>query len=240
MTLRRGSRALVQVVAVAILILTCVLAWAPNGSAETVAAPHLTSRLVHAHASDPAIYGDASAYTTLERGPPVLTPRSNIAAPGSAVGHAPDGASWRPDPAPAKSHSVDGLHLPWTLIDRSSVVIGTRARAAAGNSSPSGTGGVAAEGGRAAAVNGETAATALGRSMHKSWNYGPGFEKEFTLKAGGRIDAINFETRVVVELKPNNPRALRLGQSQLDDYIAKLNAQFPGAPWTGRIETYGP
>lgn len=100
--------------------------------------------------------------------------------------------------------------------------------------------GVAAEGGTAAAVNGETAATALGRPTHAAWDYGPGFEKEFTLEAGGRVDAINFETREVVELKPNNPRQIRLGGQQLDDYIAKLNAQFPGDPWTGRLVTYGP
>ena len=90
------------------------------------------------------------------------------------------------------------------------------------------------------AVNGETAATKLGREMHKSWDYGPGFEKEFTLEAGGRVDAINFETREVIELKPNNPRAIRLGERQVADYIAKLNEQFPGDPWTGQVVTYGP
>jgi Restriction endonuclease fold toxin 9 len=90
------------------------------------------------------------------------------------------------------------------------------------------------------AVNGETAATKLGREMHKSWDYGPGFEKEFTLDAGGRVDAINFETREVIELKPNNPRAIRLGERQVADYVAKLNEQFPGDPWTGQVVTYGP
>ena len=96
----------------------------------------------------------------------------------------------------------------------------------------------AAEEGTAAAVNGETAATAYGRDMHTSWDFGPGFKPEFSLRAGGRVDAINFETREIVELKPNNPRAIRLGNKQLDDYIAKLNEQFPGDPWTGRIVTY--
>lgn len=97
-----------------------------------------------------------------------------------------------------------------------------------------------AEEGASVAVNGETAATALGRATHAAWDYGPGFEKEFTLEAGGRVDAINFETREVVELKPNNPRQIRLGGRQLDGYIAKLNAEFPGAPWIGRLVTYGP
>jgi len=89
-----------------------------------------------------------------------------------------------------------------------------------------------------AAVNGETTATKLGRQMHASWDYGPGFQKEFTLRAGGRVDAINFDTREVLELKPNNPRQITLGNKQLAGYIAKLNEQFPGKPWTGRVVTY--
>ena len=91
---------------------------------------------------------------------------------------------------------------------------------------------------KTAPVNGETAATALGRATHKSWDYGPGFSKEFTLKAGGRVDALNMQTRHVIELKPNNPRAIRLGERQLDGYIEKLNEQFPGEPWTGSVVTY--
>ncbi len=90
------------------------------------------------------------------------------------------------------------------------------------------------------AINGETTATRLGREMHASWDYGPGFTKEFTLRGGGRVDAINFETRQVIELKPNNPRAIRLGNRQIEDYLAKLNEQFPGEPWTGSVVTYGP
>ena len=46
----------------------------------------------------------------------------------------------------------------------------------------------------AAAINGETAATRFGRLMHQTYDYGPGFEREFTLESGGRVDAINFET----------------------------------------------
>lgn len=74
--------------------------------------------------------------------------------------------------------------------------------------------------------------------MHQSYDYGPGFTREFTLKAGGRVDGINFDTREVVELKPNNPRAIRLGERQLEGYIEKLNKQFPGDPWAGRVVNY--
>ena len=90
------------------------------------------------------------------------------------------------------------------------------------------------------AVNGETPATKLGREIHKAWEYGPGFEKEFTLPSGRRVDAINFETREVIELKPNNPRAIRSGERQLAVYIEELNQAYPGdVPWTGSVVTYG-
>ena len=55
------------------------------------------------------------------------------------------------------------------------------------------------------ARNGETSATKLGRDTHRAWDYGQGFEKEFTLPIGKRVDGINFESREVVELKPDNP-----------------------------------
>lgn len=59
------------------------------------------------------------------------------------------------------------------------------------------------------AINGETTATRLGRQMHQERDYGPGYVKEFTLRAGGRPDAINFETRHIFELKPNNPMPMK-------------------------------
>lgn len=89
-------------------------------------------------------------------------------------------------------------------------------------------------------VNGETSATKLGRDMHASWDYGRGFEKEFRLPSGKRVDGINFETREIVELKPNNPRQIRLGQRQVDAYVDELNQAYPGdTPWTGSVVTYG-
>jgi hypothetical protein len=87
---------------------------------------------------------------------------------------------------------------------------------------------------------GESSAAARGRQVHKSWDHGPGFEPEFRLPSGRQVDGIKFQTRHVVGLKPNNPRAIRGGQRQLDDYLAELNREYPGAPWTGRVETYNP
>lgn len=99
---------------------------------------------------------------------------------------------------------------------------------------------VAANTAEKVAVNGETTATKLGRDMHASWDYGPGYTKEFPLRAGGRVDGLNMEARNIFELKPNNPRAIRLGERQIEGYLAKLNEQFPGTPWTGSVVTYGP
>lgn len=64
--------------------------------------------------------------------------------------------------------------------------------------------------------------------MHATWDYGPGFQREFRLPSGRQVDGINLQTRQIVELKPNNPRAIRLGQRQLDDYLAELNDVYPG------------
>ena len=88
---------------------------------------------------------------------------------------------------------------------------------------------------------GDSPAAARGRQAHADANFGPGFQNEFTLPSGRRVDGINFDTRTVVELKPNNPRAIRTGEWQVTDYVDELNSEFPGAtPWTGRVETYDP
>lgn len=73
--------------------------------------------------------------------------------------------------------------------------------------------------------------------MHKDWDYGPGFEKEVTLPSGKRADAVNFETREVRELKPNNPDAIRRGEQQVEGYRKELE-QWKGGCWTCRVETY--
>lgn len=73
--------------------------------------------------------------------------------------------------------------------------------------------------------------------MHKDYDYGPRFEKEVTLPSGKRADAVNWETREVVELKPNNPNAIRRGERQVDGYRLELEST-TGECWTCRVETY--
>jgi len=55
---------------------------------------------------------------------------------------------------------------------------------------------------------------------------------------GGRADAVNLRTREVVELKPNNPAAIRSGQRQADAYARELERTYPGAPFRARVQTY--
>lgn len=97
---------------------------------------------------------------------------------------------------------------------------------------------LAARGGAAVVRGGETAATAYGRSIHKAWDYGSGFRKEVRLANGRRADAVNFRAREVVELKPNNPAAIARGNRQAAAYAEQLTKEYPGTPFTWRVQTY--
>lgn len=77
-----------------------------------------------------------------------------------------------------------------------------------------------------------------GQEAHRKWIPPPGFMKDkTTLPSGRRPDAINWLTREIIELKPNNPRAIRRGGKQVEDYVKELE-KITGQPWTGRVETY--
>jgi hypothetical protein len=87
-------------------------------------------------------------------------------------------------------------------------------------------------------TGGDSPAAQYGRQMHAQQEYPDGFEKEQTLESGQRVDALNRTTREVIELKPNNARAIARGPKQLQGYIDELNRTEPGRPWTGRVMTY--
>jgi hypothetical protein len=94
---------------------------------------------------------------------------------------------------------------------------------------------------KAGVRGGESAAARYGREVHEAYDYGPGFVKEYRgLPSGRRPDAVNFETREVVELKPNTPGAISRGRRQLEIYRRELQEEFPGQPWRTRLETYAP
>ena len=66
----------------------------------------------------------------------------------------------------------------------------------------------------------------LGQQMHKSYKAGETIlnkkTKEFVLPSGRKIDFLDRVNGKVYELKPNNPRAIREGQKQLQRYIEEL------------------
>lgn len=76
-----------------------------------------------------------------------------------------------------------------------------------------------------------------GIEIHKKWDYGPGFQKEFKLDSGKRADAVNVKTREVIELKPNNPQAIARGEKQVEAYRKELE-QMLGGTWTSKVVTY--
>jgi Restriction endonuclease fold toxin 9 len=85
--------------------------------------------------------------------------------------------------------------------------------------------------------NGETEATKRGRQEHKDWDPGEGFKKEVKLPSGKRADAVNHETQEVKELKPDNPRAIKRGERQVEEYRRELE-EAEGGSWKGTVETY--
>jgi hypothetical protein len=48
---------------------------------------------------------------------------------------------------------------------------------------------------------------------------------------------VNFETKQVLELKPNNPRAIQRGERQVQQYVDELNEAYGGG-FTGKVVTY--
>jgi hypothetical protein len=74
---------------------------------------------------------------------------------------------------------------------------------------------------------GESPAAARGRQAHADANYGPRFSKEFTLPSGRRGDGINSDTRTVIELKPNKPRAIQQGERQLSAVHRRTERRVP-------------
>jgi len=67
-----------------------------------------------------------------------------------------------------------------------------------------------------------SSSAAYGREMHKTYDYGGTFVREFFLGDAGRADAVDFINHIVYEFKPNNARAIKKGWKQLDRYVAKL------------------
>jgi RHS repeat-associated protein len=90
-----------------------------------------------------------------------------------------------------------------------------------------------------AAKGGETPFTAAGRRAHAEEPLPPGFERESRLPSGKRMDGYNPTTKEVIEIKPDNARATRRGQKQVEGYCKECD-QTQGPGHTGRVQTYDP
>ena len=88
------------------------------------------------------------------------------------------------------------------------------------------------------ATSGETGAAKAGREAHQNYDPGPGYEKEVRLPSGERADAVNAAKGSVRELKPNNPRAIKRGQQQVERYRRQLQKLYPRKKWRGAVDTY--
>ena len=74
--------------------------------------------------------------------------------------------------------------------------------------------------------------------MHKDYNPGDGYIKEFRLPSGKRVDAINFEKGDIRELKPNNSRAVQKGENQVKSYMNEVEKLYPSIKWEWHIDVY--
>ena len=64
--------------------------------------------------------------------------------------------------------------------------------------------------------------------------------KEFILPSGRRIDFLDVRNGIIYELKPNNPRAIRMGYEQLEKYMEELKTmpEFKGINWKTVLDKY--
>jgi RHS repeat-associated protein len=84
----------------------------------------------------------------------------------------------------------------------------------------------------------------LGRQVHKNYKIGLADEintfKEYYLPSRKRIDFLDVTNGIIYELKPFNPRAIKLGQKQLDIYVEELKTipRYKDIEWKKILETY--
>ncbi len=90
-------------------------------------------------------------------------------------------------------------------------------------------------------TSGNNKASQIGRAKHAAYKADkvkPGvFEKEFRLPSGKRVDAIDFENRIIYELKPGNSKAMAKGAKQLENYRKEMEA-VTGQEWTTVLDPY--
>ena len=85
------------------------------------------------------------------------------------------------------------------------------------------------------------AAIEKGIQKHREYNPGKGFQKEVYLGKGNRADALKIDgdKGFIKELKPNNKRAIKKGEKQLERYKKAAKKKYPNVKeWETKVETY--
>lgn len=81
----------------------------------------------------------------------------------------------------------------------------------------------------------------LGKKVHKEYMSDVADDvnkiKEYVLPSGKRVDFIDFENKIVYELKPNNPNQIRKGTKQLEGYLEEIETVF-GKGWSSVLDIY--
>ena len=81
----------------------------------------------------------------------------------------------------------------------------------------------------------------LGKKVHKEYMSDVADDvnkiKEYVLPSGKRVDFIDFENKIVYELKPNNPNQIKKGTKQLAGYLEEIETVF-GKGWSSVLDTY--
>jgi RHS repeat-associated protein len=82
-----------------------------------------------------------------------------------------------------------------------------------------------AAGAAMASGGGESNAAAYGREAHRTYGPGSNYTLNQTILGSDspiRPDAVDYENGIVRELKPDNPRAIRQAERQLNSYLEEL------------------
>jgi len=89
------------------------------------------------------------------------------------------------------------------------------------------------------AARSEPPQLARGKRAHKEEPVLPGEKCEVPTPSGKRMDRYNEGIRHIREIKPNNPRAVKDGQRQVEGYRIEMEAA-TGAPHTSEVSQYNP
>lgn len=75
------------------------------------------------------------------------------------------------------------------------------------------------------------------KKLTAMWDYGPTVDKEVPIPGAGRADGVDFVNKIIYELKPNNPKAIKLDWKQLTRYANALEENGMGS-FTKMLITY--